>query len=104
MCEDKCNVKRVQQPQFEGVNLVAYLCDLCNYVRFNKTEIEMHLESEHQGNVKGKFKEIVFLTFPAGSSDSDVPHRSIKKEGISEESVGKLRCDLLTFCLGKTSY
>lgn len=64
VCGDKCNVKRVLQPQFEGTDVIAYLCDLCNFVRFTKTEIEKHLICEHEGDIKDRFKEVIFLSFP----------------------------------------
>lgn len=50
---------------FEGENLTGYLCDLCNFVRFNRTEIENHLRNEHDdNNGMDDFEEIIFLTFP----------------------------------------
>lgn len=56
---------RISQPQFDGMDLVAYLCDLCNFVRFNESEIKKHLQNEHEGNHDmDDFEEIIFLTFP----------------------------------------
>lgn len=51
-------------PKFEAPYVMAFLCDLCNFVRFNKSEIEKHLRNEHEGDVKDQFKEVVFLRFP----------------------------------------
>lgn len=50
---------------FEGRNLIGYLCDLCNFIRFDKKEMEKHLRNEHDGNNGfNDYEEIVFLTFP----------------------------------------
>lgn len=53
---------------FDKVKVVAFLCDLCNYVQFDKTDIEKHLKSEHGAEVKSKFKEVVFLGFPVNET------------------------------------
>lgn len=51
---------------FRMDNVMAYLCDLCNYVRFDISEMENHLQNEHEhgGEVEGSFKEVTFLRFP----------------------------------------
>lgn len=54
----------LRQPKLEGSHLIAYLCNLCNFVRFDKTEIENHLRNEHDSNVMNNFKDLIFLTFP----------------------------------------
>lgn len=64
MCKEKMDVKKVPQPHFDDVNVTAYLCDLCNFVRFTKAEIEKHLTCEHEGDVKDRFREVIFLSFP----------------------------------------
>lgn len=76
-CEGKCNVEAVIQPEFEAPfmedNVIAYLCDLCNFVRFDKTGIENHLKSEHDGDgdVENNFKEVVFLSFPISNDETN---------------------------------
>lgn len=71
---EKCNVQRVSQrkfdAQFKKVDVIGFLCDLCNFVRFDKTEIEKHLKNEHDGGVKKKYKEVVFLSFPKDNETS----------------------------------
>lgn len=70
------NLVRVQQRQFEKVNVIAFLCDLCNYVRFDRTEIENHLKGEHGGDVEDNFKEVIFLSFPGIGNDLKTAGRS----------------------------
>lgn len=76
LIEYKCKAERLTQPsqrqfdkQFQFLqnnksNVMAYLCDLCNYVRFDKTSIRCHLNSQHDCNVDDNFKEVIFLRFP----------------------------------------
>ncbi|XP_037047655.1 uncharacterized protein LOC119082286 isoform X2 [Bradysia coprophila] len=64
----RCKGKRTRLKsvhQFNGRNLTGYLCDLCNFIRFDRTEIQNHLRNEHDGNNGiDDFEEVVFLTFP----------------------------------------
>ncbi|XP_037043877.1 uncharacterized protein LOC119079894 [Bradysia coprophila] len=64
-CVEKRNYEAIPQPQFKKRHLLAYVCHLCNFVRFHQHEIEMHLTNEH-GEMKDskKFKEVTFLSFP----------------------------------------
>lgn len=59
---DKCKFKRLLQ--FRGDKLIAFLCDLCNYVRLDENEMETHLLREHDEEVREKFSEVIFLRFP----------------------------------------
>lgn len=74
-CAGKCNLERVEQPefdeQFRKVNAIAYLCDLCNFVRFSRTDIEKHLDREHGVDVQLNFKEVVILKFPKANETAD---------------------------------
>lgn len=67
-----CKVEKAPRTQFEGANLIAYLCDKCNYVRFNRTDIENHMQNEHGGGGKDSFKEVIFLTFFESNFDRTV--------------------------------
>lgn len=92
VCENKNKVKRLAQPQFEGVEIIAYLCDLCNFVRFDETEIEDHLEFQHEGNVSDEFTEIVFLSF----SDKS---QNVKDEKVIKKQHGKLICLFMIYSI-----
>lgn len=82
-CGDGRNINKVPQCQFdakfEEVNVIAYLCDLCNYVRFDETEMENHLKNEHGDDVEGNFKEVIFLSFPESKNDLKVTEKSTGK-------------------------
>lgn len=67
-CVYNCKIEILFRPEFEQVNVMAYLCNLCNYIRFNKIEIEHHLKGEHRGDVKNSFKEVIFLSFPGSEN------------------------------------
>lgn len=59
----RCKIKPTRTKN--GRNLTGYLCDLCNFIRFNRTEIQNHLRNEHDDNSgMDDFEEIIFLTFP----------------------------------------
>lgn len=68
---EKCNVGRVAQRKFDArfkkTEVIAFLCDLCNFVRFDKAEIAKHLKSEHDGDGKNNYRNVVFLSFPTGN-------------------------------------
>lgn len=73
MCKnDKNNLEKIPQPQFQNDNLQAFICDLCNYVRFSKEEMEKHLSCEHNLSVTNKFKEITFLSFPKKKTKAQI--------------------------------
>ncbi|KAG4066737.1 hypothetical protein HA402_012804 [Bradysia odoriphaga] len=59
-----CKIERTALTQFEGANVMAYLCDRCNYVRFDRTDIENHIRNEHGADVMDSFKIVKFLSFP----------------------------------------
>ncbi len=63
----RCNgiIKRIDQPQFAGEKFISFICNSCNFIRFNKSEIEQHLRNEHERNnvTDDGFKEITFLSF-----------------------------------------
>lgn len=64
-CVRRNNFEPIPQAAFQVTknDLQAYVCDICNYVRFDKKEIEKHLSNEHEDDTK-KFKKVTFLTFP----------------------------------------
>lgn len=82
----KCNIVRVPQPQFDKLKILAYICDLCNYVRFDKTEIEKHLECEHDGDVANRFKRVTFLSF----QESEEKLKKSNNKEIAEALRGEL--------------
>ncbi|KAG4067531.1 hypothetical protein HA402_005303 [Bradysia odoriphaga] len=81
-CVSKGNYEAIPQPQFKNRHLLAYVCDICNFVRFHQHEIEMHLTNEH-GEMKDskKFKEMTFLSFPdaEGKYERKKPTKKYKK-------------------------
>lgn len=92
MCEDEYSIKKMSNHQFEGINVIGYVCDLCNYVRFGKKEMENHLRNEHNGAGLEKFKEVVFLTFEETEEKSDVVTlKESNEEEIVEASKSKLK-------------
>lgn len=58
--------QRQFERQFKSDDVLAYVCGLCNYVRFDKAEIKKHLNSQHDGDVENNFEEVIFLRFPNG--------------------------------------
>lgn len=60
-CENMGSLVQISQPYFDQVNVMAYLCDLCNYVRFDKIDMENHLRNEHDGNTNEQYKQVLFL-------------------------------------------
>lgn len=61
------NIQRIRQPQFDEIDLIAFVCKLCNFLRFDEKAIRKHLrnEHEHQGNHDMEdFEDITLLTFP----------------------------------------
>lgn len=90
-CEGECNVEKISQPYFEGINIVAYLCNLCNYIRFDESEIVKHLTCEHEAGAMKTFKKVLFLTFEESERKSNaVNMKNPNEEGIFEASRGKL--------------
>lgn len=90
-CSDECDVKKEPHFNFDGVNLMAYLCDMCNYVRFEERDMEKHLRCEHEVDavdVENKFREIIFLSFPESENKSEV--EMTNKEENTEASEGEL--------------
>lgn len=87
--KDKCNVEMVSQYEFEGVNLMAYVCELCNYVRFDKQEMEKHLRYEHDGDASNRYKKVIFLSFPEKKCE-EVSEKMLNEEKIPKTSTGKL--------------
>lgn len=68
-CRQINDFEKIPQPQLHKKDVKAYVCDLCNYVRFHQKEIEMHLTNEHVDD-SNKFTEFLFLTFPDKKSKS----------------------------------
>lgn len=62
-CLKNNNFEKIAQPSFKKTDIKGYICDICNYARFHKKEIEKHLRNEHKDDTK-KFKKVIFLTFP----------------------------------------
>lgn len=102
-CYEVNDFDRIPQPQFQGTDFVAYICDLCNFVRFHKHEMEKHLRCEHQDD-PNKFQQRTFLTFPKPGSNRKRLTRLGNRRGAElvpsdEESdfKGFDSDDLLTF-------
>lgn len=57
---------KIQHAQFQKKTkfIQAFVCDICNFVRFDRKEIENHLCNEHEDDDVTKFKAVTFLTFP----------------------------------------
>lgn len=93
VCDDNRNIKKLQQHIFDGEKVIAYLCDICNFVRFDKSEIENHLRNEHNGNDMDDHEEIVFLSFPTDKKDvvkrgeKDVVKRDVNDEINAEDVI-----------------
>lgn len=58
------SIEKIIQPVFEQDNITAYVCELCNYVRFYEDEIKRHLDNEHEANEMREFKKFKFFTMP----------------------------------------
>lgn len=91
-CENGSSIEKIVQPYFDQVNLMAYLCDLCNYVRFDKEDIENHLRNEHDGNSNEQCKEVLFLRFLSHfGRNSKIPQIVITKgKKATAASKGKI--------------
>lgn len=64
-CSKINDFSKIAQPQFKKKEIMAYVCNLCNFVRFHKKEIQSHLNNEHDAeDVAKTFKEMQFLSFP----------------------------------------
>lgn len=87
-CNLKCNkindFKKISHPQFQARELKAYVCDLCNYVRFHENEIEMHLRNEHE-NGSNAYTDFIFLTFPYHGRKSYEERKPYKKRKPEEK-------------------
>ncbi len=64
ICKERNNLSKIPQPQYREDVLKGYVCDLCNFVRFNQTDIEKHLRCEHESAATKQFKELIILNFP----------------------------------------
>ncbi|KAG4073927.1 hypothetical protein HA402_014132 [Bradysia odoriphaga] len=57
-------IEKIDQPIFQQPNITAYVCELCNYVRFFEGEMKMHLNNEHEDDERKDFKKLAFFTLP----------------------------------------
>lgn len=64
-CTKNNDFTKITHPQFKKRKIKAYVCDLCNYVRFRKREIQNHLNKEHDDDSKKTFNKFNFLRFPS---------------------------------------
>lgn len=90
VCKDTNHLEMIPQPQFDDENLKAYICDLCNFVRFHRTEMEKHLSSEHEGDIT-QFKEVTFLKLPRKKKKWQLDEGIDDEYGVNytpEESTG----------------
>ncbi|XP_037050206.1 uncharacterized protein LOC119084365 isoform X1 [Bradysia coprophila] len=89
-CKGTNNLAKIPQPQFEIRNkhtLMAYICDLCNFVRFHQADIEKHLRCEHETTDTKQFKEVVFLSFPKRQRKGhEAEEEEEEEEDVSESS------------------
>lgn len=83
---NKNNLSSIPQPQFSSNTLKAYLCDICNFIRFNQSEIEKHLRCEHELDVADRFKEVIFMKFPSRGRKSQIELQEMEElEDLEEE-------------------
>lgn len=54
----------VWKKTFDEENVMAYLCNKCNYVRFYETEMDKHLVSQRSNDIESNSKKVIFLRFP----------------------------------------
>lgn len=54
---------KIPQPSFDGATVSAFLCKICNFVRFDRTGMEKHLRNEHDDGAIDDFDEVIFLSF-----------------------------------------
>lgn len=81
-CKGPNNLSKIPQPQFKKDTLMAFICDLCNFVRFHQDDIEKHLRCEHETDDVKQFKEVVFLTFPKRQRKC---HDEDEEEDVSDD-------------------
>lgn len=62
--KNRNNLSKIPQPQFQKDVIKAFICDLCNFVRFYQKDIEKHLRCEHETTNTDQFKEVTFLSLP----------------------------------------
>ncbi|KAG4071311.1 hypothetical protein HA402_004015 [Bradysia odoriphaga] len=93
-CKGTNNLEKIPQPQFEIRNkhsLMAYICDLCNFVRLHQADIEKHLRCEHETTDTKQFKEVVFLSFPKrqrkGHEAEEEEEEDVSESSDEEETV-----------------
>lgn len=86
VCKEKNNQGKIPQPQFMTDNLKAYICDLCNFVRFRQDEIVKHLRCEHEITATDKFKEIVMLSFPKRQLKSQLKQLEEERDDVSDSN------------------
>lgn len=74
-CNGKLNrMEKIHQPQFAQQDVTAYICDICNYVRFHESEIKKHLSCEHEGKATNFFMEKLFLKLSAPLKKYEYEH------------------------------
>lgn len=106
MCKGENNLSKIPQPQFGNKKiLMAYICDLCNFVRLNRPDIEKHLRCEHETTDIKQYKEVVLLAFPkrhrkgheqeeeGGEEEEDASDSSSDEEVVSPKKRRKVKVD-----------
>lgn len=83
------SVKKFVPPVFQQEIVTAYVCDLCNYVRFYEHEIQMHLNNEHETGDAKEFKAFTFFYLPKGKRGRRRQSFNIQEEFKSEFEEGQ---------------
>lgn len=81
-CIDVYDFDEIGQPQYQQRDLFAFVCNLCNFVRFREHEIVEHLANEHEDDDTTKYTRFKFLQFPTWSARrnifTDKKHKKIR--------------------------
>lgn len=83
-CRDRSYIERMPMPIFQPEHVKAFVCELCNYVRFYEAEMEMHLNNEHDDGERKAFKEFTFLIMPKKKNVTPLKKCNCKEESTSE--------------------
>lgn len=99
-CTKNNTFTKITYPQFhKRTKIKAYVCDLCNYVRFGKREIQKHLNEEHDDDLEHlkTFNKFNFLRFPAKKrmkwSNENESDTETESGSDCEGDVAKYRSD-----------
>jgi len=79
-------VEKLSQPYFQQKVLKAYICDVCNFIRFTKAEIETHVTKEHEEeNIT--FKEVDFLNFTKKRKQEQLKEEYTELQKLYNKSI-----------------